>query len=142
MEAQIAGILSQRVKIDSWRSSASGDDGETASGMGVASGVAGGLAAVGVTVEYRRDAFLTRAGVVAGAVAGVGVVHAMARTEKTPIVDDGLDAETMASLRREIRAGFADAFSPLRKLAGEFEQAMRKISATMDRLAERRGLPK
>jgi hypothetical protein len=54
----------------------------------------------------------------------------------------GLDAATLASLRAEIRAGFKDAFAPLRTLATDMERTMRKVSATLSRMTERRGPPK
>jgi hypothetical protein len=64
------------------------------------------------------------------------------RTESMPPGDvdaSVFDAEMVASLRREIRAGFREAFEPLRQLASDMEETMRKVSLTMARIQERRG---
>lgn len=49
---------------------------------------------------------------------------------------DAIDPETMKELRKEIRAGFAEGFEPLRRFAEVMEGMMRKASETAGKLRQ------
>jgi len=64
------------------------------------------------------------------------MIHAT--VEPTACAEDALDAATVEALRREVRAGVAEALAPLARLADALQQTMSKATETVAALQKRR----